>query len=170
MQPWESCFHVFLIREECFKKIYAFILTLSSQSDTKIKNVWQTELGIQLSEAVWEHAISRIWSTTSCAFVGLIQSKVIYRAHFSNSRLSEIYRMWKMKCHGSPCHLVLCPKLLGFCTDHFSYAFGVNLQSCPLITTKTYTKGCYSLHFLTSKTFFIVPLKVHQKSLYLPVA
>lgn len=90
-QPFKSLFSGFPRQRGMILNIYDFILALSSQSDTKIKNAWETKLGIQLSEEVWEHVISRIRSTTSCARLGLIQFRVLYRVHFSKSGLSEIF-------------------------------------------------------------------------------
>lgn len=121
--------------------IYDFILTLSSQSVIKIKNAWERELGKQLSEEVWEHATDRIRSTTSCARLGLIQFKVLYRVHFSKSRLSELYPEVEDKCdkcRSSPCHLshmfFFCPDLNGFWTGYFTIMSTVlNLRPCSLI-------------------------------------
>lgn len=97
-----------------------FILALSSQSDANINKAWEPELGIQLSEEVWEDATSRMRSTTSCARLRLIQFNVVYRVLFSESRLSETY-MENMECGMisailslAPCsHVFLCPKLNG---------------------------------------------------------
>lgn len=104
---------------------------------TKIKTAGEAELGMQLRDEVWEHAISRIRSATSCARLGLIQFKVLRRMHFSKSRLSEIYSDVEDNCHGS----TLSPwphafSLPGVWTSYFSIrstVLGVSLQACPLI-------------------------------------
>ncbi len=124
-------------------KLYGIILAFSNQSNVRLKCTWERELGIQIHEESWEQAIERIQSTTSCAHLGLIQLKVLYRAHFSKSRLSELYPEAEDKCdkcHGSPCHLshmlFLCLDLKGFWVGYFtimSTVLGVNLQPCPLI-------------------------------------
>lgn len=81
-----------------------------------------------------------ILSTTSCARLGLIQFKVLYRVHYSKSRLYREVEDKCDKCHGSPCHLShmfhLCPDLKAFWEGYFSImstVLGVNLQPCPLI-------------------------------------
>lgn len=142
-QPWESLLLHSPHQRGMISNIYNFILALNSQSNDKIKNAWERELGTQLTEEVWERAVGRIKSTTSCARLGLIQFKVLHRVHFSKSRLSEIYPEVVDtcdKCHGSPCHLshmfFLCPELNGFWTGYFSImstVLGVDLQACPLI-------------------------------------
>lgn len=142
-QPWESLLSRSPHQRGMISNIYNFILALNSQSNDKIKNAWERELGTQLTGEVWERAVGRIQSTTSCARLGLIQFKVLHRVHFSKSRLSEMYPEVEDtcdKCHGSPCHLshmfFLCPELNSFWTGYFSImstVLGVNLQACPLI-------------------------------------
>ena len=77
-----------------------------------------------------------------CDSLGL-QFKVLYRVHFSKSRLSKLYPEVEDKCdkcHGSPCHLshmfFLWPDLKGLWAGYFtiiSTILGLNLQPCPLI-------------------------------------
>lgn len=90
-QLWENLLTHNPHKKGLIAKMYDFILALNSQPTIKRKNAWELELGINLSEDVWKDATDRIRSTTSCARLGLIQFKVIYRVHFSKSRLSEIY-------------------------------------------------------------------------------
>ena len=105
---WESMLTFIPHHRGIISKLYDIILAFSTHSNVKLKCTWEGELGIQMHEETWEQAIQRIRSTTSCARLGLIQFKVLYRAHFSKSRLSELYSEVEDKCdkcHGSPCHL-----------------------------------------------------------------
>lgn len=47
-QPWQGLFSGIPHQRGMISKIYDFILAL-------IKNAWEIELGIQLSDKVWEH-------------------------------------------------------------------------------------------------------------------
>ena len=124
-------------------KLYDIILAFSNHSNVKVKCTWEGELGLQIQEESWEQAVERIRSTSSCARLGLIQFKVVYRAHFSKSRLSELYPEVEDrcdKCLGSPCHLshmfFLCPVVKVFWAGYFTITLtvlGSKLQPCPLI-------------------------------------
>lgn len=142
-QQWETMLSFIPHHRGTISKLYDTILSFSNHSNVKLKCAWEEELGMQIHEESWEQAIERVRTSTSCARLGLIQFKVIHRAHFSKSRLSELYPEVENKCdkcHGSPCHLshmfFLCPKLEGFWTGYFaimSTVLGVTLQPCPLI-------------------------------------
>lgn len=136
-QRWETTLSFAPHHRGIISKLYDIILAFSNHSNAKLKCTWEEELGMQIQEESWEQAIERIRSTTSCARLGLIQFKVLYREHFSKSRLSKLYLEVE---DGSPCHLshmfFLCPGLKGFWAGYFtimSTVLGVNLQPCPLI-------------------------------------
>uniref|UniRef100_A0A0S7EYH1 LIN1 n=2 Tax=Poeciliopsis prolifica TaxID=188132 RepID=A0A0S7EYH1_9TELE len=119
--PWERISTFNPLQKGTISKIYSFILKLRVDSSVKIRNAWEKELGIQLTQDSWDVAIGRIRSSSSCARLSLIQFKVVHRIHFSKSRLSQIYPdMVDVcdKCKGSPCNLghmfYLCPSLYGF--------------------------------------------------------
>ena len=93
---------------------------------TKIKMSWEQELGIIISEDQWQKAIATVRSSTPSARLQLIQFKVLYRVHYSKSRLSKIYPQIKdecERCHANPCDLshmfFLCPVLQNF-WNHYS--------------------------------------------------
>lgn len=44
-----------------------------------------------MSDAVWERAQSRVYSTSSCARLGHIQFKVLHRIYYTKARLARIY-------------------------------------------------------------------------------
>ncbi|KAF4089744.1 hypothetical protein AMELA_G00070460, partial [Ameiurus melas] len=66
-QAWEDLFSNNPHQKGMISKIYDFILTQGSGSSNKIRNALETELGVQISEECWEHAIGRVQTTTSCA-------------------------------------------------------------------------------------------------------
>lgn len=142
-QPWESLLSHSPQHKSSISKIYNFILVLFNESTIKIKNAWESELGLQLTEELWEDAVNRIRTSSSCARLSLIQFKVLHRVHFSKSRLSEIYPEVEDrcdKCKSSPCHLshmfFFCPDLYNFWSSYFaiiSKVLKVNLVPTPLI-------------------------------------
>ena len=141
----KPCFHLFPIHRGIISKLYDIILAFSNHSNAKC--TWERELGIQIHEESWEQAIERIRSTTSCARLGLIQFKILYRAHFSKSRLSELYPEVEDKCdkcHGSPCHLshmfFLCPDLKGFWVGYFTIMSSVLGGKSPTLPSDCYIR------------------------------
>ena len=119
-QQWETTLSFAPHHRGIILKLYDIILAFSNNSSAEFKCTWEEELGMQIREGSWEQAIERIWTTTSCARLGLIQFKVLYKVRFSKSRLSKLYPEVEDKCdkcHGSPCHLshmfLLCPPFVG---------------------------------------------------------
>lgn len=58
---------------------------------TSIKELWESDLGEEISEERWEKALDRVQKSSICVKHGLIQCKIIHRAHFTKVRLSKIY-------------------------------------------------------------------------------
>ncbi len=72
-------------------KVYNFIMSFQNISLEKIKTEWIGELGIYISEDPWDKAVERIDRTSSCARLNLIQMKVLYRIHYSKTKLAKLY-------------------------------------------------------------------------------
>lgn len=139
-QQWETMLSFIPHHRGTISKLYDVILCFGNHSNVKFKHAWEGELGIQIHDESWELAIGRIRSTTSCAHLGLIQFKVVYRAHFSKSRLSELYSEVDDKCdkcHCSPCHLshvfFLCTNLEGFWVGYFTIMSTVTMSQKDII-------------------------------------
>uniref|UniRef100_A0A8C7ZH32 Reverse transcriptase domain-containing protein n=1 Tax=Oryzias sinensis TaxID=183150 RepID=A0A8C7ZH32_9TELE len=56
-----------------------------------LREAWQEELGINISEEQWDLALGSIHTTSICARHGLIQFKIIHRLHWTRLRLSKIF-------------------------------------------------------------------------------
>ena len=67
------------------------ILSFQKVSLDKIRTDWATELGMEISDAAWVCAQSRVNGTSSCARLNLIQFKVFHRIYYTKSKLSKIY-------------------------------------------------------------------------------
>lgn len=72
-------------------QIYNTIISFNKVTLETIRAHWAEELGMELSDDTWDGALGRVNGTTSCARLGLIQFKVLHRAHYSKARLSKIY-------------------------------------------------------------------------------
>ena len=135
-QQWETTLSFAPHHRGIISDLSDIILAFSSHSNVKLKCSWEEEVGMQIQEESCEQATERIWSTTSCSCLGLIQFKVLYRVHFSESRLYKLYQEVE---DGSPCHFshmfFLCSGLEGFWAGYFTIMSTVlvNLQPCPLI-------------------------------------
>lgn len=79
--------------------LYSQLMSLENHDLSKIKNGWEGELMVELSDRHWEDALQRINSSSSCACLGLIQFKVVHRAHFSKARLADIYPGTDRSCN-----------------------------------------------------------------------
>lgn len=88
-QPWEKIIAYNSFQKGLISKMYSFILNLRVDSNVKIRNIWDKDLGIQLTKYIWNDAIDRIRSSSSCAHLILIQFKVVHRIHCFKSRLSQ---------------------------------------------------------------------------------
>lgn len=71
--------------------LYDLITPDTPSSLIKIKTERESELGISLSNELWEEALKEVNACTSCAKLQLIQFKILHSAHYSKTELSKIY-------------------------------------------------------------------------------
>lgn len=122
-------------------KIYNLIMTFQNISLEKIKTEWTGELGIDISEDIWDKAVERINKTSSCARLNLIQMKVFYRIHYSKTKLAKLYPNIDEtcdRCSASKADLThmfwSCAKLRQFwfsIFDILNSAFNLRIQPNP---------------------------------------
>lgn len=106
----------------------------------RIKQGWESELGVTFSDDWWDQALETVNSSSSCARLSLIQFKVLHRIHYSKVKLSRIYPDVDDKCNrcslspGNLSHLFWsCPKLIAFWKYFFSVlseVLGMTLLPC----------------------------------------
>ena len=122
--------------------IYNQIVSSKKSSLDEIKNKWEDELGINISEEVWDRALSWVNDASSCARLNLIQFKTLHRLHYSKAKLAKIYSTINNTCDrcetaiGDLGHMFwACPKLREFWTSIFdilNQAFNLKLQDNPI--------------------------------------
>ena len=151
----------------------------SWHSVVKTKNAWEHELSTNLTDQFWNKAGHCIRLTTPCARLQLRQFNVLRRAHFSKSKLSEIYPNVADqcdRCHASACNLshmfFFCPTLHKFWADFF-YDFDkgsrrpnkdpfIAISGVSLVQLGIYAlqSEVLAFYFPSGKTLHFIPLEV----------
>ena len=83
-------------------------------------------MGEDISEEVWEDVLNNVHKFSICAKHGLIQCKIVHRAHFTKVRLSKIYNDVDPtcdRCHQAPASHVhmfwSCPVIQSYWLEIF---------------------------------------------------
>ena len=51
----------------------------------------EKDLGVDLSEDMWQYSLERIHTSSLCIHHGLIQSKLLHHLHYSRDKLSKLF-------------------------------------------------------------------------------
>lgn len=142
-QPWEQLLALKPNKKSVISIIYKQLMDMDIYSTVKIKTSWEQELGITISDQLWEKAISTVRTSTPSARLQLIQFKVLYRVHYSKTRLAKIYPQVADQCErclAGPCDLshmfYLCPRLHNFWnqySDTLSKALKIRVDLNPYL-------------------------------------
>ena len=142
-QKWEKLLLLSPTDSGFISDSYTLISSLTVSNTQRVRNKWERELNIELTDDLWANSLHRVNSTTSCARLSLIQLKVVHRAHLSKARIAEMYPDADSKCDrcAQPqAHLThmfwSCPQLQRFWSlvfDTLSNVLGVTVQPCPLL-------------------------------------
>lgn len=124
-------------------RLYAKIFDLEACSLMIVKENWENDLGVNITEQQWSDILRRIHSTSICARHGLIQFKIVHRLHMSKVKLSKIYPEVDPicnRCKQVPATLFhtfwSCSSLTSFWSSIFeaySSISGVTIDPCPFI-------------------------------------
>uniref|UniRef100_A0A671TVY8 Reverse transcriptase domain-containing protein n=1 Tax=Sparus aurata TaxID=8175 RepID=A0A671TVY8_SPAAU len=122
--------------------IHNKIALLSPAPTASPKNAWEKDLGVDITVVQWKDILKLIHSSSICARHGLLQWKVLHRAHFTNAKLAKIYSSHSdacNRCKQSPAdhaHMFwTCPGLTDFWSDIFQtlkQALNISLEPNPL--------------------------------------
>lgn len=66
--------------------IYNKIALLSPVPTLSPINAWEKDLGVEITDVQWRDILKLIHCSSICARRGLLQWKVLYRAHFTNAK------------------------------------------------------------------------------------
>lgn len=78
-------------KQRLISTLYKLINDAYPTSLEEIKKRWETYLGLTISDETWEATLRRIPGSSICARHGLIQLKVVLRAHLTNAKLADMY-------------------------------------------------------------------------------
>ena len=98
--------------------MYNQMSNYSKVSIDHIKTAWEEDLGLELTEDEWNDAQRRVHSSSICARHGLIQMKILHKAHLSKVKIHKMYpdadplcdrcRVSPATCFGA--HVLVMPK------------------------------------------------------------
>lgn len=71
--------------------VYSLINTYDLKPLTRLKKCWEEELGIMLSEEIWDEALEKIHSSSICLRHAVVQLKVLHRLHWSKVKLYKVF-------------------------------------------------------------------------------
>ena len=101
---WEELLSHDPLHKSLISKVYNAILSSDSSPVTKIKAAWERELGLSLRDDWWDTALRKIYTSSVCTRLTLIQFKVLFRVNFFTFLLPQIYPNITDncdKCHAS---------------------------------------------------------------------
>uniref|UniRef100_A0A672IKH9 Reverse transcriptase domain-containing protein n=1 Tax=Salarias fasciatus TaxID=181472 RepID=A0A672IKH9_SALFA len=135
-QPWAELLQLNPSQKSLITKIYVNIQAFNSNMTTKIKEAWENELGLTLDNHWWDSVLQHIHKSTICARLTLIQFKVLFRCHYSKTRLAKIFPSTLDicdRCGLSPCNLThmffSCSALANFWRTYFDTMSKVLLKT-----------------------------------------
>lgn len=125
-QQWGDFLQFSILQRSLISRIYSSIQSFDDHLTTSTRETWERELGLVFDEHWWESALQVIHKTSICARLTLIQFKVVFRCHYSKTRLAQIFQNTADvcdRCGGSPCNLThmffSCPALTNFWQIYF---------------------------------------------------
>jgi len=108
-----------------------------------IREEWEREMGIGISEEIWQNGLEDIDKQSVNTRLCLIQFKVLHRLHFSKKKLHRIFPNVSPlcdKCKSEEADLahsfIFCHKIQGFWCEVFkmlSDILNVNLEPDPVL-------------------------------------
>lgn len=135
-QVWDGLLQLNPTQKSLISKVYGIIQSYDDCLTTKTKGAWEHELGLNFEEQWWETALRVIHKSSICARLTLIQFKVIFRCHYSKTRLAQIFPNTADacdRCSGSPCNLThmffSCPALVNIWRSYFEIMSKVLLKT-----------------------------------------
>lgn len=131
IEPEKQTFYDLLLSPSDSKQLISrFTSTFAKPASTHhLKEAWEKELGINISEELWEDSLANIQNCSINSRYRLIQFKVVHRSHYSKTKLSKIFESVLPTCdrcetaEGSLSHLFWqCSVLNNFWSNIFHWS------------------------------------------------
>lgn len=151
--------------------IYGRLLAVTSPSTKLIREEWEREIGVGISEEVWQSGLEDIDKQSVNTRLCLIQFKVLHRLHFSKKKLHRIFPNISPicdKCKREDADLahsfIFCHKIQGFWCELFkvlSDILNVNLAPDPVLIILGHSNYICSLNSAQQKflTYCLITAK-----------
>ncbi|CAI5647285.1 unnamed protein product [Oreochromis niloticus] len=95
----DDLFLMNLLKKGTISKIYNQLLEIDSTTTLDhLRNAWNEELGINITEEQWTKAQELVHSTSVCCRHGLLQFKVLHGLHLSKLRVSRMFPGADSRC------------------------------------------------------------------------
>ncbi|KAE8287269.1 hypothetical protein D5F01_LYC15241 [Larimichthys crocea] len=69
--------------------IYNSIDSLNPEQTTRLKQTWEQEIGVPVSDDQWDQILKLVHTSSICARHSLLQCKVLFRVHYTNVLIGE---------------------------------------------------------------------------------
>ena len=128
--------------------IYNMLGDLRPISWDKTKRAWERDLGVELSEEMWQHSLKRIHTSSLCIRHGLIQFKVLHRLHYSRDKLSKLFPTTDPGCPRCNYEPATTGHMFWTCTslnDYWRQIFYVFSKICGQAITPDYHMAIFGV-------------------------
>lgn len=124
----EISIKMFARSHSIISQLYGTLLSMSSPKTDALKDKWETELGTQIPQYVWEECLEHIHDCSINTRHCLIQFKILHRLHYSKVKLHKIFPDISPLCEKCECaeatlshSYALCHKLQKYWGDIFNF-------------------------------------------------
>lgn len=135
--------------------IYERLFAANAPTTKMIREEWEREFGIKISEEIWQNSLEDIDKQSINTRLCLIQFKVLHRLHFSKKKLHRIFPNISPicdKCKSEEADLahsfVFCHKIQGFWNEVFKVLSDVldqHIDPDPMLIILGHSDYTYSL-------------------------
>ncbi len=161
----DSIFNTNPYQRGAISTIYNTLFAHQPLDSDCLRITWARDLNIEIDAETWQLVLKRVHNSSVCARHGVLQCKVVYRVHWSKSKLARMFPNIDPccdKCHLEPANLAhmfwTCPALSLFWEsvfDSLSATTSVKLSPSPLIGLFGVLPSDYSMpsHFIELVAF-----------------
>lgn len=71
--------------------IYNLINSINSDTNATLKDTWEQDFGVIITEDLWHNILNQVRTSSICARNGLMQCKILFLAHLTNAKLAKFF-------------------------------------------------------------------------------
>ena len=167
--PQEHCFYALMKQHPNTKHLISKFVSLFSKSSipstNHIKSSWEVDLGVELSDEIWNEGLRRIHSGSINSRLQLVQFKVMHRLHYSKVKMNKMYPTVSDICdrcstsRGTLGHTFWsCPRIAAFWKDIFAWysrVYHIHIDPDPLTVLFGCSEASLSLPYSIQQTIML---------------